>query len=72
MTAQAYHDMNVVLRRLDDAISHHRYADDRGGIIPPASIPLAIADVADALATLQSLTAEAQQGSKVRQIRGAA
>ena len=56
MSPQTYHDLNHTLRKLADAIRSHRYAGDRGGIIPPDAIADALTDVRDACATIALLT----------------
>lgn len=52
---QTYHDLNVTLRKLNDAIQHARYMDGRAGMIPPEAILETVAKVGDAYATMRAL-----------------
>ena len=61
---QTYHDLHKVLNKLTDTIRHHRYTDDRGGIIPPGdAMEAALVDVRDACATIALLTNEQDAAS---------
>ena len=52
MDAQAFADINEVLRRLHDRLATARYGDGRGGMVRPVEVAGVVQDVRDALATL--------------------
>lgn len=58
MDVRTFHDLNVVLRKLNDAIQHERYTDGRMGMVPPERMSAALALVRDAEATIRALTGE--------------
>ena len=57
MDAQTYHDLHVTVVRLEKVISHVRFQDHRMGTIPPRDMADVLAQVADACATINDLTA---------------
>jgi len=54
MDAQTFEDLNTVIAKLANVIS---YGDDRQGMITIAVMPELLADIADAVATINDLTA---------------
>ncbi len=58
MSAQSFHDTNLVFDKLQSAISAARYTGGRSGMVPPADIGALTQNVKDALATLEMLAAE--------------
>jgi len=57
MDAQTFEDLNTVIAKLANVISTARYGDDREGMITIAVMPELLADIADAVATINDLTA---------------
>ena len=55
MTATEYHEVMSVIRALDDKLTHHRYSDDRKGMIPPAAIEDCVQDIGDAFVTISMI-----------------
>lgn len=56
MTAQDFHDINTVFRKLSDVLSHARYGNGRAGLVPPTDVEALRDQIAEALDTITMLS----------------
>lgn len=52
-SVQDFHDANVTVRKLADALQTARYSNSRSGLIPPQDLQHIVATIQDALDTLR-------------------